>query len=326
MRKFLGLLLVVLTLNGCDDGDIEVEAINFDDVNASSCGEVIYKIRENEALFLKIPASRNAFLNEITPEGSPRIFPIGSEVIVRYRGYNGAVTSDNLCPDVIQPIFPIATIEWSGIGGNLEVVTTPVMSTPDATTGATKLVSYNHNITFKNIIFLKPTGRQIYNEFVFGDYTTAATSLPLQFAPANIHLCPSGTTLYNAVDGGFEGMFIENLDPTLFATDVLDTPKTRYISTTTNKLSYRLFQTALPTGANDDYFCTSPLPTTPAIIEEWLADPGVNVSGIIEVTTSDNVSGVFRHIIRLKGVTFRKGDVSFYFGNDILWGDLTIPN
>ncbi len=324
MKKFLGLLLVVLALNGCDDGDIKVEAIDFDTVNTSSCGEVIYKIRDNEALFIKVPTALDAFANEVTPQGSPRTFAIGNEVIVRYRGYNGAVTSDNLCPDVIQPIFPVATIEWSGIGGNLEVVTTPVMSAPDATTGATKLVSYNHNITFKNIIFLKPTGRQIYNEFIFGDYTTNATNLPLQFAPNNIHLCPSGTTLYNAIDGGFEGMFIENLDPALLATDVLDTPKTRYISSTTNKLSYRLFQTALPTGGNDGYFCSSPLPATPAVVEEWLADPGANVSGIIEVTTTSNAPGVFQHTIRLKGITFRKGGVSFYYGNDILWGNLII--
>lgn len=318
MRNFLGLLLVVLTLNGCDDGDIKVEAINFDTVNASSCGEVIYKIRENEALFLKVPATLNAFANEVTPEGSPRVFPIGSEVIVRYRGYNGTVTAENLCPDVIQPIFPVATIEWSGIGGNLEVVTTPVMSAPDATTGATKLVSYNHNISFKNIIFLKPTGRQIYNEFIFGDYTTPATTLPLQFAPANIHLCPSGTTLYNAVDGGIEGMYIENFDQSILDTSITDTPKTRTISTTSNKLVYRLFATNLPTGANDAYFCSSPQPTTPAVAQEWVADPG----GVIEVTTTSNVGGVFLHTIRLKNVTFRKGGVSFYFGNDILWGNL----
>jgi hypothetical protein len=320
MKKFLGLLLVVLALNGCDDGDIDVEAINFDTVNALACegDEIIYKIRENEALFFKIPASRNAFLNEITPEGTPRTFPIGNDVIVKYRGYNGAVSAENLCPNFIQPVFPVATVEWNGIGGNLEVVTTPVMSTPDATTGATKLVSYNHNITFKNIIFLKPTGRQIYNEFVFGDYTTDATTLPLQFAPANIHLCPSGGTLYNAVDGGTEGMFIENFDQSILDTSITDTPKTRTISTTSNKLVYRLFATNLPTGGSDAYFCSSPQPATPAVTEEWVADPG----GVIEVTTTSNVGSVFLHTVRLKNVTFRKGGVAFYFGNDILWGNL----
>lgn len=322
MRKFLGLLLVVLALNGCDDGDIKVEAINFDTVNASSCGEVIYKIRENEALFIKVPTTLNAFANLITPAGSPRIFSIGTDVIVKYRGYNGNVTTDNLCPNVIQPIFPVATIEWNGIGGVMEVTTTPVMSVPDPTTGATKLVSYNHNIVFKNIIFLKPTGRQIYNEFPFGDYTTNATALPLQFGPTTVHLCPSGNTLYNAIDSGIEGMYIENFDPTLLSTDNLGTPKTRYISATTNKLSYRLFQTNLPAGGSDAYFCTSPMPVTPAVVEEWFADPGASLTGIIEVTTTPNASGIYEHTIRLKGVTFRKGDISFYFGNDIYWGQL----
>jgi hypothetical protein len=323
MGKYLGLLMVVLLMGSCDDGDIKVEAINFDTVNASSCGDVIYKLRENEALFFKVSDGITPFVNEVTPIGSPRIFTIGSQVIVKYRGYNGAVTAANLCPDAIQPIFPVATVEWNGIGGNMEVTTTPVMSAPNETTGATKLISYNHNIIFKNIIFLKPSGRQIYNEFVFGDYTTPATTLPLAFTPANIHLCASGNTLYNAIDGGIEGMFIENLDPSLLSTDILDTPKTGYISATTNKLSYRLFQTALPNGGNDAYFCSSPFPATPVVNEEWLADPGANVTGIIEVTTTSNGSA-FEHTIRLKGVTFRKGAVSFYFGNDIYFGQLIL--
>ena len=64
MKKFLGILVCLLMLNGCDDGDLTIETINFEDVQASSCGETIYKLNGNEALYMKIPASFNAFSNE----------------------------------------------------------------------------------------------------------------------------------------------------------------------------------------------------------------------------------------------------------------------
>ena len=147
----------MLLLNGCNDGDVKVEAINFDNVTAASCGDIVYKATGNEVLFLKISFA-DAFVNDATPTGSPRIFDIGGEVSVRYRGYNGTVTADNICPNVIQPIFPVATVEWIATGGKVEITTTPVMSVPDAVTGATKLTGYNHNIIFRNIIFDKPTG------------------------------------------------------------------------------------------------------------------------------------------------------------------------
>jgi len=327
MKKYLGLLFLIVLMNGCDDGDVTVEAINFDDVTASSCGNILYKLKENQALFVKIPDSYDAFKNEITPVGTPDIILIGGEVEVRYRTYNGNVTRDNICPDIIQPIFPIAVAEWNAIAGFIEIATTPIYSAPNVTTGATKLVKYNHNIVFKPITFNKPVGQQRYDEFTFGDFTTDARPLDLAFLPENIALCPSSTTLYNVANSRIEAMFIQNLDPALLSTTNLNVPKSRLISSTTNKLSYRLFETALPLGTNADYFCAPTLPASPTITEEWLAENGVNnVSGIIEVTTTTNGPTSVKHTIRLKGVTFRKGTSTFYYGNDILWGELITAN
>ena len=322
MKKYFGLFFLMLLLNGCDDGDVKVEEINFDSVTASSCGDIVYKVSGNEVLFLKIPIA-DAFINEVTPAGSPRTFDIGGTVSVRYRGYNGNVTADNICPDVIQPISPVATVEWIATAGKVEITTTPVMSLPDATTGATRLTGFNHDIVFRNIVFEKPTGRQIYDEFIFGNFTTTAITLPLDFDPASVHLCPSGTTLYNVAGGGIAGMFIQNLDPALLSTSILNTPKQSLISTTANKLSYRLLTTAIPSGTYDDYFCPTTIPATPEINEEWLADEGVtDVSGIIEVVTITDGTNAHLHTIHLKGVTFRKGNNTFYYGNDIIFGQL----
>ena len=324
MKKFLGILVLMVLLNGCDDGDLKVEAINFDDVAADDCGEVIYKIKGNEALFIKIPATWEPFKNEITAPNTPDVIPIGGDVVVRYRSYNGEVTANNLCPNVIQPIFPAATVEWIASAGSIEITTTAVMSAPDPVTGATKLVKYNHNIVFKLLKFTKPEGEQFYNEFVFGDYLTDATALSLDFPAANARLCPSRSTIYNAKNPAIEAMFIQNIDPSLLSTDNLNVPKRGLISSTINKLSYRLLTTALPLNSNESYFCSSPLPTTPAVNEEWLAEDGIaNTSGIIEVTTTTNGPSSFLHTVRLRGVTFRKGTATFYYGNDILFGEIT---
>ena len=166
-------------------------------------------------------------------------------------------------------------------------------------------------------------GQQIYDEFFFGDYFSAATNLPLDFNSENVRLCPSGTTLYNTAGGGIAGMFIQNLDPALLSTAVLNTPKQSLITSATNKLSYRLLTTAIQSGTFDDYFCPATIPATPEINEEWLADDGVaSVSGIIEVVTTTNGPNAFLHTIHLKGVIFRKGNSTFYYGNDIIFGQL----
>ena len=102
---------------------------------------------------------------------------------------------------------------------------------------------------------------------------------------------------------------------TLFDNSVTTTPRTATIDST-NKLTYRLYS-----GQVDDaYFCATTTPTTPTLTQEWKAVDGVaTVSGIIEVSTATFGTG-FQHTIRLKKVTFKKGNSTFYYGDDILYG------
>lgn len=322
MKKFLGILVCLIALNGCDDGDLTIETINFEDVQAGSCGEIIYKLNGNEALYMKIPASFNAFSNDVTPADTPTSIPIGGSVSVTYRAYNGTVTTANLC-NTPAPISPIATEEWIATSGTIEIATIAVYSSPDATTGATKILKYLHNIVFKNIVFAKPSGNQVYESFPFGEFFTTATTLPFNFDAEDIQICPSNQLLYNARTNGIEGLYIQNFDLNLLATTNLGVPKTALITNTTNKMVYRLFINAITT-ANQDYFCSSILPNTPAINQEWIAMDGVtaDATGIIEVTTTTNTSSTYIHEIRLKKVTFQKGNSTFYLGDSFLLGSL----
>jgi hypothetical protein len=302
---------------------MKIDTISFENVQAYSCDdthETIYKLNGNEALFVKIPAIKNAFANDV----STVPFSIGGDISVTYRAYNGTVTAANLC-DSPSPITPNATEEWVATSGTIVINTIAIYSAPDATTGATRITKYVHNIVFKNIVFLKPSGEQIYETFAFGDYNTTPTSLSLSFTPANIQICPANNLLYNV--NGLEALYIQNLDPTLLATTDLGVPKKKLLSTTTNKLVYRLFKTAIIDVSHQDYFCSTSFPTLPEVNEEWIGNNGVeNVSGIIEVTTTQYSTGVLLHTIRLKGVTFQKGNSTFYYGDDILYGKLFTAN
>ncbi|MBL0013185.1 MAG: hypothetical protein IPP30_05310 [Flavobacterium sp.] len=322
MKNILGLLFLLFLLNGCDDGDLTVENIDFASVTTNSCGETIYKLNGNEAMYIKIPTSRNAFLNEITATDAPIVIPIGGDVSVTYRAYNGAPSAANICATP-GPISPIATEEWTASSGNIEITSIAVYSTNE-TTGATTISRYAHNIVFKNIVFQKPSGTQIYESFTFGEYSTTPTTLPFNFNPDDLKLC-SNNVLYNARINGIEGIAIENFDTSLLSTDNLGVTKTGLISSTSNKLSYLLFGTAITAANNDEYFCAG-FPSFPPISQLWIAQDGIaDVSGIIEVTTTTNGTG-FLHTIVLKAVTFQKGNSTFYYGNAVLLGNLLTTN
>jgi len=323
MKNILGLLLLFFILNGCDDGDLTVENIDFASVTTNTCGETLYKLNGNEALFIKIPSSLNAFPNEIRPATSPLVIPISGDVSVTYRAYDGAVGAGNIC-STPSPISPIATQEWTASAGTIEISTIAVYTTNE-TTGATSIARFVHNIIFKNIVFSKPNGTQIYETFVFGEYNTTPTALPFNFSPDDIKLC-SNNVLYNARINGIEGIAIDNFDTALLSTDNLGVTKVGLISSTSNKLLYLLFGTALTLANNDDYFCSG-FPNFQPVNELWVAQDGVaDVSGRIEVTTTTNGPNSYLHTIVLKAVTFQKGSSTFYYGNAILLGNLLTTN
>ena len=317
MKRLLGLLVLIVILNGCDDGKLTVDTINFEDVTASSCGEIIYKLKDSEALFMKIPAEKDAFLNDETLLDKPREIPIGDEVTVRYRFYNGKVASDNICI-VSGPITPVATGEWIAKSGTIQISTKANYATTNTETGQKKISGYNHSIVYKNIVFSKSDGtEQKYDTFTFGDYQTSTTSLPFSFDIKLVEQCPTTTKIFNARNNGNESLVIENVDSNLIQNNTGTV--TQPITATSNKLVYRLYGSSLPTTALQlGYFCGNTIPDLPVIKEEWIA-----TSGDIECITT--TAGGYLHKISRKNVTFQRGNSSFYYGDDMPFGELLLP-
>jgi hypothetical protein len=318
MKRLFSLLLLVLLCNGCDDGNLTLETINFDEIPAQNCGNnIFYKLKETEALLLEIP--KTVFVNEPTPIDKPLEINIdNSENRVVYRFYNGIVAAENIC-STISPALPSISGQWNAISGKIEITTTAITKAGKIE-GSTQISGYKHRIIFKNITFDKGNGKQGYETFVFGDYTTSATTLPFEFL-GKLNQCTTSKDLYDFTSG--TSLSIENIDPSLIANveTPLNAPRTALIDATKNKLVYRIYTNGI---LQSNYFCNTIIPTTPRVSDEWNALPGVNgVSGIIEVSTIKSGTTAFKHTVVIKKATLKSGNSSFKLGDVYNYGELT---
>ena len=272
MKKLLGLLAIFLMFNSCDDGDLDTDNIDFGDTPIVACTEndILYKLNGTEVLIVLIPGDQNPYQNI---EGI-ETYPINSTTQVRYRLYNGTVSKDNICA-TIQPGTPQISEEWIAVGGNIIVDTKAELSPPNETTGATKITKYIHEITFENIVYAKPDGSTIiFAKDTFGDYTTNPTDLPFNFNKLNteVEKCNTNNTVYNVAEpSSLESLVINNISETLI--DGNSGPNKQPIGNTTNNVVYKLYETAIPITPAD-YFCVSPTPLLPRVLQTWTAKIG----------------------------------------------------
>jgi hypothetical protein len=311
MKRIVSLLLVVLFINACDDGNITVQTIDFSAVSAQKCSakDVIYKVKDSEMLFIEIPAS--TFTNDETVDGAPIEVPITGSVKVTYRRYDATVSNNNICPTV-PSATPNLLEEWNASSGTIQITATAIKST-NPTTQATSITGYKYYIVFKNITFQTSSGPQVHETFIFGNYTTSVSGLAFGF-DTEVDKSSCDNRIFNF--NGSESLVLDVADyATLFENTVTTTPRTALLNAT-NKLTYRLFNNPV----TDAYFCATTTPTTPTLSQTWNGVAGVEgISGIIEVSTTTFGSG-FQHTIHLKKVSMFKGNSSFYLGDDYTFG------
>ncbi|MCF6128643.1 hypothetical protein L1S35_03095 [Flavobacterium sp. AS60] len=311
MKRILCLLTLLLIITACDDGNLTVDVIDFSEVSASKCSakDVIYKVKDGEMLFIEIPAS--TFLADATLDGAPIEVSINSANKVTYRKYDGDVSSNNICPTV-PDATPNLKEEWNATSGTIQITSTAIKST-NSTDNSTRITGYTYNIVFKNITFQKPTGPQVYETFVFGNYATTVSPLAFGFN-REVDKSACSTKIYDFSGGEVFTLDVADYEA-LFASEVTTTPRTRLISAT-NKLSYRLYNGTI----TDAYFCATTVPSSPTLTQQWDAVDGIEAtSGIIEVSTT-SLGSDFLHTIRLKKVTLKKGNSEFSLGDDYLFG------
>lgn len=174
MKKFIYILGLAALLTSCDDGDLVLENLNFNNVSITRCTNQplptgkLFKINGSELLLINIPYT--LFNNTTSTTTQPKIHTLSLNEAF-YRKYNGTINNNVICSD-IPPASPTVQNEWvAAPGGTIEVITTEKF-TLNPTTNISELTGYSHVIRFKNVQFSNGTNAMVYDDYLFGEYIT----------------------------------------------------------------------------------------------------------------------------------------------------------
>lgn len=165
--KKMALFAVFCVLFSCDDGDLQIEGIDFDSSTIQFCtspttasNNVLFKINEDEALILDLQSG--ALQNQATTDTIVSTVP--GQSTLTYRIFSDNVTTNYFCDD-IPPSTPTVVEEIPAEGG--EVLITTLRSETDTT-------MYEHTIRLKGISLVNSIGERITDLTIdeFGTVTT----------------------------------------------------------------------------------------------------------------------------------------------------------
>lgn len=166
MRK-IALFSFLFLLISCDDGDLQIETINFDDGDVQYCNtattatSIFFKINEDEALILNLQTG--IIKNEVSDGIIISTVPAQSKIT--YRIFSDNVTKNYFC-DAVPPVTPSVLQEINAEGGEVLVETT----TKDS-------ITYEHQIKLSGISLVDDSGHRI-TDLRINDFGTFSTKVP----------------------------------------------------------------------------------------------------------------------------------------------------
>lgn len=168
MNKSILLGLLVL-LFSCDDGNLQIETIDFDSVSIQTCEtvtldtKIFFKINNSEALILELESGK--LKNEASAGDIESIVGTGSKLT--YRIFSDGVTNTYFCAEV--PLTePTVISEIQAENGKVLITTVGV---------ETDTVTFEHTLKLSDISFITDTDSRItdLNINEFGTVTTVKT-------------------------------------------------------------------------------------------------------------------------------------------------------
>lgn len=140
--KYITIICILVTLFSCDDGNLQIETLDFDSVAIQDCGDiaisksnVLFKISDDEALILSLPSG--LLKNEVTTTPTSSAVPSGSQI--KFRIFSDNVSQNYFC-DEIPPTSPTVIDEISATGGEVLITSTTIDS-----------ITFTHNIALSGI-------------------------------------------------------------------------------------------------------------------------------------------------------------------------------
>jgi hypothetical protein len=165
--KNLIVLCVMALLVSCNDGDLQIETIDFDSVGISTCestvtisSTIFFKINNTEALILELQSG--VLKNEVSDGVITSLVPSQSKLT--YRVFSDNVTSNYFC-DVIPTTTPSVIEEIESEDGEVLITTTLAEGTTD---------TFEHTIELSGISFITSQDERITDLRIndFGVVTT----------------------------------------------------------------------------------------------------------------------------------------------------------
>ncbi len=168
MKRKIFLLGLIFSsfLIACNDGDLEVETISFDNSDVLSCtsdttATFLFKYNSQQALILELPKGI------LTNSENSLTGTIANNYKLYYRTFSSAVSTSYFCGSY-PPTSPSVTSQYEATGGTISIVTKPIYSETTQ-----ELLRYDHLITISDLVILNSDGNKIVDSnFVFGTYQT----------------------------------------------------------------------------------------------------------------------------------------------------------
>lgn len=170
MKNILYLSLLVLSF-ACDDGDLEIETIDFDGVSVLTCdpisvetSNVLFKLNSTEALILELP--NGAIINQVSNDSIPFDVTSSGPAKITYRTFSDKVSNDYFCSDIPLTV-PTVVEEIIAEGGEVLLYTT--LNDDEKT--------FEHRIKLKTVSFVTANDARITN-LAIDNFGTVTTTLP----------------------------------------------------------------------------------------------------------------------------------------------------
>src|SRR5690606_25939162 len=152
--KNIMIFLLLISVYSCDDGDLQIETLNFDDSDIQFCGSaattettIFFKTIDQEALILTLASGT---LKNEASEGEIA-YPISGNTKITYRIFSDRVSRNYFC-DAVPPIIPTVIEEIEAQSGSV-LITTIAKVEGETTT-------YEHTIRLNEISLVNKTNDQ----------------------------------------------------------------------------------------------------------------------------------------------------------------------
>ena len=316
MKKYLGLLLCLLVINACDDGDMKIDTFDFSAAQSKFCitNKLLYKVSGNEALILQINNDADAFPYRNVL--GVRNIALNQYNKIIYRTFDSEVPESYFC-STIPPVSPTVTTEYASVaesGGIIEITTTLVPGTTTAPEA-----KYLHSIVLKNVTLTNAQGQTIiYEALNFGTYLTNS-NVDLAFSNQTRQNCTGTDVYFKIIDSNVANnatqenlnKIIEITIPSALLPTLADDPKDIFINQTLGvKAKYRIYNGDVTPAE----YCAQAPTLVNRMYEEWIAEDGVDEPdssttpdrGYFTVIRNEGSNNTVTYSITLKTIKFNR--------------------